>query len=236
MPQRFRLDPPRALVYLGLGLGACRGGAPALVPDRLASVTAEQVGGWVAQTAPRQGVLHRFTWLYQDEQASKGGRGSARIAVPDSLRIDFAGSLGIGKGSAMVVADSALWVIPVRSVDELVPGISLLWSVLGIARGPGDGDRLGGLEQTGRTAWQYANGSDTVNYLRVEGDPITLFAEVRRAGRIIGRSQMTARTDGTPMKATLTAPTVPSKLEITFYASIPTPAFPPETWARPAEP
>ena len=224
------------LVYLGLGLAACKGSAPALVPDRLASATAEQVAGWVAQTAPGQGALHRFTWLYQDEQASKGGRGSARIAVPDSLRIDFAGSLGIGKGSAVVVGDSALWVVPVRSVDELVPGISLLWSVLGIARGPGDGARLAGLEQVGRTAWQYANGSDTVNYLRVEGDPVTLFAEVRRAGRVIGRSEMTARIDGTPMKARLTAPTVPSKLEITFYASIPTPAFPPETWARPAEP
>lgn len=236
MLQWFRLDRSGGLVYLGLGLGACQASAPALVPANLASVSGEQVAGWVAETAPEQGALHRFTWLYQDEQASKGGRGSARIAVPDSLRIDFAGSLGIGKGSAMVVGDSALWVVPVRSVDELVPGISLLWSVLGIARGPGDGARLAGLDQPGRTAWQYANGSDTVNYLRVAGNPVTLFAEVRRAGKIIGRSEMTARTDGTPIKARLTAPTVPSKLEITFYATIATPAFPPETWARPAEP
>jgi hypothetical protein len=70
----------------------------------------------------------------------------------------------------------------------------------------------------------------------VAGEPVTLFAEVRRAGKIIGRTEMTARGDGTPIKARLTAPTVPSKLEITFYATIPTPAFPPETWARPAEP
>jgi hypothetical protein len=207
-----------------------------LVPEKLAAATGDQVAAWVAQTSPGQGALHRFTWLYQDEQASKGGRGSARIAVPDSLRIDFAGSLGIGKGSAVVVGDSALWVVPVKSVDELVPGIPLLWSVLGIARGPGNEDHLAGLEQPGRTAWQYANGSDTVNYLRVAGEPVTLFAEVRRAGKIIGRTEMTARGDGTPIKARLTAPTVPSKLEITFYATIPTPAFPPETWARPAEP
>jgi hypothetical protein len=236
MPQRFRLDRVADLVYLGLGLVACKGNAPALLPEHLQSVTEDQVAGWVAQSTPSQGVLHRFTWLYQDERASKGGRGSARIAVPDSLRIDFAGSLGIGKGSAVVLGDSALWVVPVRSVEELVPGVSLLWSVLGIARGPDSGDRLAGLEQPGRTAWQYANGGDTVNYLRVAGDPVTLFAEVRRAGKIIGRTEMTARSDGTPIKARLTAPTVPSKLEITFYATIPTPAFPPETWARPPEP
>ena len=236
MPQWFRLDRVPGLVYLGLGLLACRGSLPPLLPEHLASASEDQVAGWVAQTTPGRSALHRFTWLYQDEQASKGGRGSARFAVPDSLRIDFAGSLGIGKGSAVVVGDSALWVVPARSVEELVPGVSLLWSVLGIARGPEGGARLAGLEQPGRTAWRYADGRDTVNYLRVAGDPVTLFAEVRRAGEIIGRTEMTARTDGTPIKAKLTAPTVPSKLEITFYATIPTPAFPPETWARPPEP
>jgi hypothetical protein len=236
MLQRFRVDRPTGLVYLALGFLGCGGSVPTLLPEPLGSVTEEQVAGWVSQTTPRQGVLHRFTWLYQDEHASKGGRGSARIAVPDSLRIDFAGSLGIGKGSAVVLGDSALWVVPERSVEELVPGVALLWSVLGIARRPGDGARLAGVDQPGRTAWQYADGRDTVNYLRVAGDPVTLFAEVRRAGKVIGRTEMTTRTDGTLIKARLTAPTVPSKLEITFYATIPTDAFPPETWVRPPEP
>jgi len=236
MPQWVRLDRSPGLVYLALGFAGCTGSVPSLVPGPLASATGDQVAGWVARTTPGRGALHRFTWLYQDEQASKGGRGSARIAVPDSLRIDFAGSLGIGKGSAVVVGDSALWVVPERSVEELVPGVSLLWSVLGIARGPDSGARLAGLDQPERTAWQYADGGDTVTYLRVAGNPVILFAEVRRAGKIIGRTEMTARTDGTPIKAKLTAPTVPSKLEITFYATIPTPAFPAETWARPPEP
>jgi hypothetical protein len=196
----------------------------------------EEVRAWVALTSPKQSALHRFTWLYQDERASKGGRGSARIASPDSLRFDFAGSLGIGKGSAMVVGDSALWVVPDRSVDELVPGIALLWSVLGVARGPSPGYQLNGLEQSGRTAWQYADGPDTVNYLRLAGQPAMFYAEVRRAGKVVGRTEMTVRADGSPIRARLTAPTVPSKLEITFYATVPTPAFPPETWTRPLEP
>jgi hypothetical protein len=44
---------------------------------------------------------------------------------------------------------------------------------------------------------------------------------------------MTISPDGTPIKARLTVPSVPAKLEITFYATVPTPVFPPETWARP---
>ncbi len=236
MPQWVRLDRPIGVVYLALGLAGCRTSAAALMPTGLHSVDSATVAGWVGATAPRQNALHRFTWLYQDEQASKGGRGSARIAGTDSLRFDFAGSLGIGKGSAMVVGDSAMWVVPDRSVDELVPGIALLWAVLGVARAPAGGDELAGLEQDGRTAWRYARGTDTVSYLRVAGDPVTLSAEVRRAGSVIGRSQLTARPDGTLLKARLTAPMVPSKLEITFYATLPTPSFPPETWARPGEP
>ena len=234
MPQWFRLDPSAGLAYLALGLVGCHPSSPSLVPAGMQSASPEQVALWVGATTPTRSALHRFTWLYQDEQASKGGRGSARIAPPDSLRFDFAGSLGIGKGSAVVVGDSAQWVVPDRSVDELVPGIALLWSVLGVALPPAAQARLSGLDQSGRTAWQYASGPDTVNYLRVAGDPVIFYAEVRRSGKIVGRTEMTTRGDGTPVKARLTAPTVPSKLEITFYATVPSPAFPPETWLRPA--
>ncbi len=236
MPQWFRLDRPIGLAYLALGLVGCTKTVPSLVPAGMGTVAGEQVSAWVAATTPRAGMLHRFTWLYQDEKASKGGRGSARIAAPDTLRFDIAGSLGIGKGSAFVVGDSALWVVPERSVQDLVPSFPLLWAMFGTARAPGTSDRLAGLEQGGRVAWQYADGADTVNYLRVAGEPVTFYAEVRHAGKVVGRTQMTARGDGSPVKAKLTVPSVPAKLEITFYATVPSPAFPAATWAPPAEP
>jgi hypothetical protein len=200
------------------------------------TVAPEQVTAWVGTTTPIAGALHRFTWLYEDEKASKGGRGSARIALPDTLRFDIAGSLGIGKGSAFVVGDSALWVVPERSVQDLVPSFPLLWAMFGVARAPEPDDRLAGLESAGRTAWQYASGPDTVNYLRVAGNPVTFYSEVRHAGKVTGRTQMTLSADGAPIKARLTVPSVPAKLEIKFYATVPTPAFPAATWARPPEP
>jgi hypothetical protein len=233
MLQWFRLDRRVGLVYLGLGLAGCRTTPPALIPGGVHSVEPGQVAEWVAATRPRDGALHRFTWLYVDDQASKGGRGSARIALPDTLRFDFAGSLGIGKGSAFVVGDSARWVVPERSVEELVPSFPLLWALLGVAMEPHPGYRLAGLEEGGKAAWRYTDGADTVEYLRQAGDPAAFSAEVRRAGKVIGRTRITIRPDGTPLKARLTVPSVPAKLEITFYATVPTPVFPPETWARP---
>lgn len=233
MLQRFRLDRRIGLVYLGLGLAGCRSGSPALVPASIQTVEAPKVAEWVKSTAPRQSALHRFQWLYVDEQASKGGRGSARIAIPDTLRFDFAGSLGIGKGSALVVGDSARWVVPERSVEDLVPSFPLLWALLGVAMEPEPDARLAGLEESGKTAWRYSQGADTVEYLRQSGDPVTLSAEVRHAGKVTGRTRMTMRADGTPIKAQLNVPSVPAKLEITFYATVPTPVFPRDTWARP---
>ena len=235
MPQWFRLDRHAALVYLVSGLAGCQPNAQALLPARLETAEASTVAKWVGATTPTTGVLHRFTWLYQDEQSSKGGRGSARIAAPDSLRFDIAGSLGIGKGSAMVVGDSAQWVVPETAVKDLIPNYELLWALFGVARRPSDSARLAGLAEGEKAAWQYAAGSDTIEYLRVSSSPVTFASEVRHAGKVIGRSKVTLHPDGSPAKASLTVPSGPAKLEITFYATVPTPHFPPDTW-RPPEP
>ncbi len=233
MPQRFLLDRPARVVYLAVGFLGCTHSVPALMPEGLAAVDRTAVTEWVASTTPGRGALHRFTWLYQDEQSSKGGRGSARIAAPDSLRFDIAGSLGIGKGSAMVVGDSARWVVPERAVEDLVPSYPLLWALFGVARAPSEQAALAGLVQGDRTAWRYADGADTVEYLRAGGSPASFAAEVRRAGRVVGRATVTFRPDGSPVKARLTVPSGPAKLEITFYATLPAPSFPPDTWVAP---
>ncbi|MFN8650980.1 MAG: hypothetical protein U0133_03650 [Gemmatimonadales bacterium] len=233
MLQRFRLDRRVGAVYLGLVLAGCHSSPPVLLPAGLTAADSAQVAGWVAATTPKGGALHRFGWHFQDEQADKGGRGAARVAAPDTLRFDFAGSLGIGKGSAMVVRDAPVWVVPERSVEDLVPSFPLLWAMIGVAMPPKPGDRLSGLEQGDRTAWRYANGADTVEYLRVAGNPVAFSSEVRHAGKVVGRTRITLRPDGSLVKAELLVPSAPAKLEITYSATAPAPTFPPDTWARP---
>ena len=155
----------------------------------------EQVGKWVAATVPADHRLHRFKWLFQDERSSAGGRGSARIAPPDSLRFDVAGPFGSGAASAAVVGDQPLWAEPPDAVEKLVPNYPLMWAMFGVARFPGR--RLAPRVTDGRVvAWQYAGPTDTVSYVRTGGKSGKLVAEVRHAGKVVGRPETTLDADG----------------------------------------
>src|SRR5215212_7853577 len=145
MRQRFLVDRPAAVAYLVVSLAACRGAPGALVPVNATPVSREQVGQWVEQTVPPSSRLHRFKWLFQDERSSAGGRGSARIAPPDSLRFDVAGPFGSGAAAAAVVGDRPLWAEPPDALKKLVPNYPLMWAMFGIARMPDEGAALRGL-------------------------------------------------------------------------------------------
>src|SRR6185312_12143439 len=163
MPQRFFVDRGVRVAYLALALAGCKGAPGAVVPAGAAPVSREQVGQWVDATLPREHRLHRFKWLFQDERSSAGGRGSARVAPPDSLRFDVAGPFGSGAAAAAVVGDQPLWATPPDAVKKLVPNYPLMWALLGVARLPETGDSLRGLTQGATTAWQYANATDPVD-------------------------------------------------------------------------
>jgi hypothetical protein len=237
MRQRFRVDPRRAGAYLAaavLGTG-CAAGQPArLVPATAAPVSRSQVESWVAPTAPTANLLYRFTWRYRDEVSSAGGRGSVRIAPPDSLRLDVAGPLGSGKSAAVVVGEEKRWAEPEDAIRKLVPNFPLMWAMVGVARLPAPGAELRGLSEGGTTAWQYVSGGDTIAYARTLGKSSRLVAEVRQGGKVVGRAETELQADGTPVRARLTVPSVPARLDLTFTASTRPSAFPPDTWSPPA--
>ena len=54
----------------------------------------------------------------------------------DSLRFDFAGPLGAGRGAAFVVGDSLQWVQGEEGLQKLVPSYPLLWAIMGLPRLP----------------------------------------------------------------------------------------------------
>ena len=184
-----------------------------------APVSREQVGQWVATTVPPENRLHRFKWLFQDERSSAGGRGSARIAPPDSLRFDVAGPFGSGAASAAVVGEQPLWAEPPDAVKKLVPNYPLMWAMFGVARLPEPGDSLRGVSDGDVVAWQYAGPTDTVSYVRTAGKTGKLTAEVRHAGKVVGRAETTLDANGAPLKARLVVPSVPAKLDLTFLST-----------------
>ena len=157
MPQRLLVDRRVLVAYLALALAGCRSAPGALVPVAAAPVSREQVAQWVAATVPPEHRLHRFKWLFQDERSSAGGRGSARIAPPDSMRFDVAGPFGSGAASAAVIGTEPLWAEPPDAVKKLVPNYPLMWAMFGVARLPEPGDSLRGLAEGETIAWQYAN-------------------------------------------------------------------------------
>lgn len=229
MLQRLGLDRPAVLTYLGLVGAACRSAPGPVLPAGVQPVTRAQVTEWVAATAPPESERHRFKWLFQDERGSAGGQGSARIALPDTLRFDVAGPFGSGAASAVVIGDRAIWTEPADAIARLVPNYPLMWAMFGVARMPAEGMELRGLSEGSVTAWQYAGPSDTIQYARTVGDPVRLVAEVRHAGELIGRAETTLKPDGVPLKARLTVPSAPARLDLTFLSTVRA-SFAPDIW------
>jgi hypothetical protein len=199
------------------------------VPVNAQPASGEQVAAWVATTIPEQPRLHRFKWLFRDEQSSAGGRGSARIAPPDSLRFDVAGPFGSGAASAVVIDEQPLWAEPPDAISKFVPNYPLMWAMFGIARKPEEGDALRGVTEGRVTAWQYLGPTDTVEYVRTEGSPARFVAEVRRSGEVIGRAETTLDSTGAPITSRLTVPSVPARLDLTFSSTTQA-DFAPDIW------
>jgi hypothetical protein len=200
-----------------------------VVPAAAGPVTPAQVSEWVRGTHPAAHRLHRFKWLFRDDKSSAGGRGSARIAPPDSMRFDVAGPFGSGAASAAVVGAEPLWAEPPDAVSKLVPNYELMWGMFGVARPPADGAELRGLRDGETLAWQYAEGMDTVEYARTTGSAPRMVTVVRRAGKIVGRAETSFDSAGAPQAARLTVPSVPARLDLTFLSTAQA-DFAPEIW------
>ena len=230
MAQRFRLYRLGAVAYLASVVAGCGSAPGPLVPVAAGAVSQEQVASWVRATRPADRRLLRFKWLFRDERSSAGGRGSARIAPPDSLRFDVAGPFGSNPAAAAVVGDSALWVQPEDAIKKMVPNYPLMWALLGVARMPDSGAALRGLSSGNTVAWQAAVGADTLEYVWTHGSPAKLVAEVRQAGKLVGRAETQVGADGSPQTSRLTVPSVPARLDLTFLSSARSAPFAPDTW------
>lgn len=132
------LHPSRALrpiVLLALVVaGAC---APRLRP----------LGG--TPTAPARlpsGELppgHRlvvFRWELNEGEMLVRGEGAARIAPPDSARLDFFLAGGLGGGRAILVGDSLRTPGAADLVQRFIPPAPLLWATLGRVALPATAD------------------------------------------------------------------------------------------------
>ena len=231
MAQRVRLDRPAARLYLALVfLGACQPTLAPVIPKEVEPVAADSVAIWARATVPDGRVLHRFKWLYHDERSSVGGRGSVRIAAPDSLRFDVAGPLGANPAAAMVVGDSAIWIDAPESIRNIVPSYPLLWAGFGVVHPPAGATVVWAGRAGAAVVWRMAVGLDTVDFALTRTPPRRLLAELRHGDKMVARMDAVATADGRPASARLLVPARPSRLDLTFTLSDPSARFPVDVW------
>ena len=226
---------PRAWLLTCLaGPLACSSGTPALVlPAGGTRASSAQVRAWADSLQSGALVLHRFKWQYRDRDQAAGGRGSARIAGRDSLRLDMIGPLGAGRGGAFVIGAVEQWAQPDEEVRKIAPDYQLLWAMLGIPRLPESFDEVTRYEGPGLVAWRIVRGTDTVEFARQAGTDVRFMADVRQAGVRVGRVQTTYNADGSLKSSRLDVPRGPARLDLNYYATSRPASFPADTWSPP---
>ncbi len=211
-------------------LQACGSGPATIAPLGLAPTESRIVGDWVAPLAPRQARLYTVRpWRYRNERGAAAGRAAVRVAPPDSLRFDYQGPFR-KSGRAAIVGDSALWVVPEEDFSGLVALAPLFWVAVGIPPHPPPGTEVHALEREDLRAWRFVHHGDTLSFV-MRGSPVTrIQAEIRRAGRTIGLSEVRFDPEtGMPVEAEIDLLFEPSRFEfavesidttVTFDASI----------------
>lgn len=234
--QRLSLDPPGALSYIAACalLAGCVPPPAPLIPVPLAAVSRDSAVAWTAARLPGRRAAIRFRFKYQDSDKRWGGRGTARIAPPDSLRFDYVGPLGLGAGAAAVVGDSELWADPEKNFRSLVPAVRMLWAALGVVRPPAAGAAVFTLVQPGpegpRELWRFVDGADTLDYVATAGTARVLEAQWRRAGKVYAGSTTALDARGAPTSARIVFPEARARFELTVAAIDTAAVFDPAMW------
>ncbi len=200
------------------------------MPVALAPAHRDSALAWTRATLPGARTVIRFRWRYEDGRVRYAGRGSARIAPPDSLRFDYAGPFGLGSGAAVVIGDTVAWADPAANFRSLVPAIPMLWAALGMVQPPQPDAAVFGLAEAGRTIWRFATSGDTLDYVATLGAERMLEAEWRRDGRAVARSRTRLDPQARPIGARIDFPEASARFELTVVGVDTAAAFPPALW------
>jgi hypothetical protein len=214
-------------------LAACHGRPAPLVPEPLGAVPRDSIAAWTRSSGPTRPMALRFRWRYRDDRRSGGGRGTARVAPPDSLRVDWAAVLGLSSGAAVVLGDSLQWADPKENFPASVaPAVQLVWIALGVVRPPRATAAVFGTRDSLRALWRYVEDRDTVDFRQGLVAPRTLEAEWRRAGRVMarGRTLLGPGGGGLPQSVRIDVPERSARFELTFVAVDSMAVFPPALW------
>ncbi|HEY9428411.1 MAG TPA: hypothetical protein VIR34_14745 [Gemmatimonadaceae bacterium] len=182
------------LIALLVGAAACAPKAPPM----LGTIAPASI------PATRLPPVHRkivFLWSYADPDFRAKGDGAARVAPPDSVRLDLFVGGGYGSGSAVLVGDRLV----ARGNDRIrsyLPPVPFLWAALGrLAVPPAsdtsarvDGDTLR-VEIGSDPAWRATFAADELRRIElIEGGRIQQWVTRDSAGHVHYEHERARRT------------------------------------------
>jgi hypothetical protein len=213
---------------------ALAGCAPPPAPTPLGGfvpASAAAVEAMAAATLPARRELVALHWSYDEGDAQVTGRGAARLAPPDSLRLDVAVPV-IGRATLVLAGDST-WSHPGRLAQQVVPGRAAVWAMFGVVRLP-----------PGVTAFERGtqpDGGELVRFTQPDGVLTTLElregrllgATAQRGARTIARLALTRDAGGAIVRAEAVDEEHATRFVVTVDRREDSGPFPDEIWRRP---
>ena len=178
-------------------------GAAGCAPPRIAALPGSAAPARSLPSLPLP-VGHRrvvFQWELKEQDMTARGDGVARIAYPDSIRLDFFLGGGYGSGAAILIGDSLA--VPGPDVARrLVPPRALLWAALGHLVIPAERDTVVRVDGSTVRAdigspvhWRVTFQADSLARLeRIDGGRLREWVERGSSQRILYRHESSART------------------------------------------
>ena len=215
------------------GAAGCRSGPPPLVPDAVAfaPLGAEEFAEASRRTIPRERELVNLRWRFADPTLAASGRGAARFAPPDSLRIDVRGPLGFGRGTLVLAGDS-VWADPESLVGQVMPARFVVWAMLGVLRAPDASGRVEAAELDGRRFVRIVEADGRATTFELRGDTV-VGAVQARGGRLVGRLVLRRDAAGQVRRAEVEDEERDARLVFDIERRTPSAAFPEAVWRRP---
>lgn len=238
MWQGLRLDRgTRAFYYglagfLALGVMACMPRPAPLAPGGLQPIDPGVVRDWVTELMPASAVRYELQWIYETQQGRVRGRAAVRFARPDSVRFDYRAPFG-RSGAAVLIGDSVLWAEPEEEVATLIPVASLFWAALGLPRYPPDGRPVLGEEGEGTRIWRFGDGRFEKTYVETVRPEPRLQMELRQGADLIGTTQVSLDSLGSPSTATITFPRAAARFTMTINRVERLAGIDPAVWREP---
>jgi hypothetical protein len=168
---------------------------------RAGPLTGVPVATGIPDTRLRHGYRRViFDWEYKERVFSAKGQGVARIAPPDSVRIDLFLENGTNAGFVILIADS-LAAVAQDEARRSLPPEPLLWAALGVVRVTApdtvarqDGDTLR-VEIGREPAWRMTYAASTLGRMeRIFRGRIEQTVERRDSTRVVYRQPAASRT------------------------------------------